>query len=82
MTWGDSLDGARFHSKAEKKPLGLRPLLLDIGWSGRHLAEVTDFNERDVRRWVVGQGTPPDWLEAWLQRLAEFHRSNPPPRRS
>ena len=39
------------------------------------------MDERQVRRWAAG-ATIPDDVATWLEKLAQFHDRNPPPRRS
>lgn len=50
-----------------------------LNWSGRSLALLLGKNERTVRRWVSGDCDVPADVLAWVERLADFHRVNPPP---
>jgi ribosome-binding protein aMBF1 (putative translation factor) len=52
-----------------------------LGWSQRDLAKQLQRDSRQVRRWGAGEYPVPPLVLAWLETLAAFHRSNPPPGR-
>jgi hypothetical protein len=45
------------------------------------LARAIGVNVRTVQRWINGQNPPLMPIVEWLDRLAAFHRDNPPPQR-
>ena len=51
-----------------------------IGWTGRELGRQLGIDERQVRRWAGSAGLP-DRIGEWIEKLAQFHEANPPPRR-
>lgn len=60
-------------------PDDFRECLALLHWSQRGLAAVLGRDERQIRRWASGDYEVPTNIAAWLARLAEFHRTNPPP---
>ena len=52
----------------------------EIGWARRQLAIRGEWcSESNIRAMEEGsRSIPPPFLE-WVERLAKFHRSNPPP---
>ena len=56
-----------------------RQCLTQLRWSGRSLAAIFPYDERTIRRWMTGEATPPEPVDAWLETLANFHAANPPP---
>ena len=59
---------------------GFRDCLHVIGWTQRGLAELVKADSRQVRRWAAGDAVIPDHIAEWLEKVAQFHRRNPPPR--
>jgi len=59
-------------------PTRFRACVHIIGWSLRQLAELLDVDPRQVRRWAAG-ATIPQPIAEWLECLAGFHVSHPPP---
>lgn len=57
----------------------LRDALATLHWSGRSLAAILRTDERKVRRWASGAYEPPEAVVAWLEALAAYHASHPPP---
>jgi transcriptional regulator with XRE-family HTH domain len=56
-------------------PDRLRAVLAELHWTQQTLAELTEVNERQVRRWIAGASIPQriaDWLEVRL-RLHEMY---------
>lgn len=51
-----------------------------LRWSQRGLAVAIDYDDRLVRRWASGERPIPQAVSAWLERAAEWHEKNPPPR--
>ena len=64
---------------ASMSPDRLRECLDLIGWSGQGLAKRLGKDERQVRRWASGAYGVPEPIAAWLDGLARFHASHPPP---
>lgn len=60
-------------------PARLRECLSILGWTQRGLAELLLCNNRVVRRWASGDGTVPERVAAWIERLAAYHARHPPP---
>lgn len=83
MTWGDTLDGARFHEKSPPATPAtrLRTALAACHWSVRHVAPLINWDERTIRHWLSGRYEPPPEILAWLERLAAYALANPPPPR-
>lgn len=83
MTWGGTLDGARFHdrSPAATPSTRLRAALQACHWSVRHVAPLIQWDERSIRHWLSGRYEPPADVLAWIERLAAVHSANPPPAR-
>lgn len=50
-------------------PAALRTLLDALGWSYRHLSDLTGVDERQCRRWAAGAPLPPE-IAAWLEAAA------------
>jgi hypothetical protein len=53
--------------------------LSTLRWGPRTLAELLLVNERTVRRWIAGTAVCPDAIVAWLEDLARYHETHPPP---
>lgn len=60
-------------------PTRLRECLEALGWSQRGLAEMLGLHETRVRRWARGSLEIPANVEAWLEKLARTHFSDPLP---
>jgi len=45
----------------------------------RGLAEALACNDRLVRRWAAGDGSVPEPIAAWIERLAAHRLNHPPP---
>ncbi|MGD0106324.1 MAG: hypothetical protein ABSC06_20125 [Rhodopila sp.] len=61
-------------------PDHFRACLDQIGWSQRSLAAMLQIDERQVRRMAAGAAIP-EPIATWLDTLARFHESHPPPAR-
>lgn len=48
-------------------------------WGAGALASALGVRETTVRRWLKGRYPVPPPITAWAERLADFHRANPPP---
>ena len=48
----------------------------------RGLADALGVDDRQVRRWAMGDYAIPEQVAAWLDRLATYHARHPPPGRS
>lgn len=59
-------------------PERLKECLDLLGWSGRHLAEMTARDPKQVRRWLAGTRIPED-VAAWVESRARDAERNPPP---
>lgn len=59
----------------------LRSAMHRLHWSAQTVATVGKFNERTVRRWLIGQNPTPEGVLEWLELLAAFVDANPGPRR-
>lgn len=57
----------------------LRNALTTMRWGYVALANELRVNERTVRRWVAGRNEPPPDILAWLEEMAAFVESHPPP---
>lgn len=79
---GQSLAECLAEHRAPATPDRLRAALHALGWSQRDLAKQLVRDSRQVRRWGAGEYPVPPPVLAWLETLAAFHRSNPPPGRS
>ena len=55
--------------------------LATLRWGPATLARAIGVNVRTVQRWINGQNPPLMPIVEWLDRLAAFHRDNPPPER-
>lgn len=74
-------------------PADFRTAVATLGWTWRHIEDLTGVDERQVRRWAAGATVPPHIAE-WLARAArelpplmalvdEWHEKNPvPPKKS
>ena len=60
-------------------PSRLRACLALLRWSQRGLAEALECDDRMVRRWASGEGSVPDEVGAWLERLTAAHEAEPVP---
>lgn len=66
-------------------PARIRACLAIIGWSQLHFAWLVRRQYTQVRRWTSGATGPlgpykmPEELAEWLERVAEYHKRNPPP---
>ena len=46
----------------------------------RGFARLLDMDQRQVRRWATGARIP-DHVAEWMERIAEFHSKNLPPKK-
>ena len=51
-----------------------------LGWDSWRLVNRLDLKtDRAARRWISGHDDPPAPIVAWVGRIADFIRANPPP---
>lgn len=55
--------------------------LESLHWSARELAAVLDIRYDSVLKWLAGRLSVPPPVLAWLEQLAAFHDTHPPPAR-
>ena len=48
-------------------------------WSWQALGLSVGVRSSTVRRWANGKNEIPESLVVWTEKLADFHRGNPPP---
>ena len=60
-------------------PTRLREALAALHWSQRGLAAILGVDERQVRRWAAGAYPVPARIAAWLEGMAAYAESHPPP---
>lgn len=53
--------------------------LATLCWGAVALARAVGCRDSTARRWVSGKYALPEALVAWLEDLAAYHRSRPPP---
>jgi transcriptional regulator with XRE-family HTH domain len=63
-------------------PTQRRRCLAVLRWTQRGLAEALGWDEGTVRRWMRDGGEAPAAVDAWLDMLARFHETHPPPTRT
>jgi len=57
----------------------VRAALSTLCWTAEALARATGMRPKTAHRIVAGRRPIWDWLLAWLEDLAAYHRANPPP---
>lgn len=62
-----------------KKNEQLADNLALLGLSERGFAALIRRSHSIVQRWINGDAVIPTDVATWLERVAEFHRANPPP---
>jgi len=55
--------------------------LLVLGWTERELARRLGRSQTDMRRILAGARSLSESESAWIVKLSDFMRDNPPPRR-
>ena len=60
-------------------PARLIECLNALCWTTPVFAAEAKVSERAVRRWYAGNQPIPPPIADWLERLAKFHKENPPP---
>lgn len=55
--------------------------LMTLGWSERELGRRLGRSQSDVRRVLAGTQELTETESAWVVKLSDFMRANPPPRR-
>jgi transcriptional regulator with XRE-family HTH domain len=58
-----------------------RARLARLRWSQRSLAALLGVTHNTVHRWALDQAVIPADVAAWLDEVAAFLRTHPPPRR-
>ena len=48
-------------------------------WTPHGLARTLNIDERQARRWGAGTAAVPPAVAEWLEKVAAFHKANPPP---
>ena len=64
----------------DAEPRRLSDALTALYWSPATLAEIIGARTDTVRKWLSGRSDILPHVLPWLERLAAFHRANPPPR--
>lgn len=57
----------------------LRRALAAIRWGPAALADALGIRQDSARKWLQERLAVPPSILAWAERLAAFHRANPPP---
>jgi ribosome-binding protein aMBF1 (putative translation factor) len=65
--------------QSESSGIRLRIAREQIGWSKRQLAAILVRSESSIRAIEDGTYSPSMDVIAWIERLADAHRENPPP---
>ena len=57
----------------------MRAALGALYWGAGSLAGALGVRADTAGKWLAGKSRMPAGILAWLERLAAFHRANPPP---